>query len=79
MSTETTTEPEVKPDLGEAPPCWPPVAHLIRKEDEPAREGTIAICGAKLMGIDLGRLHQARAGTPVCKKCLDILAKELGL
>lgn len=68
MQTETITEPEVKPDLGDVPPTWPPVQHIIRNEDKPAREGTIALCGAKLMGIDLGRLRDAQG--KVCGKCL---------
>ena len=39
------TTPETKPELGSPPDQWPPLAHLIRKEDEPAREGTVALCG----------------------------------
>ena len=75
MSTETITDPEVV--LDGAPPCWPPVAHLIRKEDEPAREGTVAFCGAKLMGIDLGRLRTHNG--KVCEQCVAAARRELGL
>ena len=62
MSTET------EPVLADAPPCWPPVAHIIHKKDQPAKEGTIALCGAKLMGLDLGRLNDAGN---VCPKCVE--------
>lgn len=60
--------------LDEAPPSWPPLAHLIRNEDKPVKEGTIALCGAKLMGIELGRLSQASG--KVCEKCEAIFLKE---
>ena len=59
----------------EAPPSWPPLAHIIRNEDKPAKEGTIAICGAKLMGVDLGNLN--RATGKVCEKCVEIVRREL--
>lgn len=72
MSTELETEPQ----LADAPPCWPPVAHMIRKEDEPAKEGTIALCGERLMGINLGRLTPSSA---VCKKCVEVARREMGL
>ena len=71
MSTQLDTEPV----LSDAPPCWPPLAHLIREEDQPVKPGTIALCGAKLMGIDLGGVSQAR----VCAKCVEIFKRELGL
>lgn len=69
MSTKTTTEPV----LDEAPACWPPVAHLIRKEDRPCKPGTIALCGAKMMGHDLDSADVRRA----CPKCLDAAAREM--
>lgn len=52
---------------------WPPVSHIIRKEDEPAREGTIALCGTKLMGIDLsGDVRKA-----TCKECLRAMSDQM--
>lgn len=60
---------ETEPDLAEAPPCWPPVAHIIHPKDEPAKEGTLALCGAKLMGLDLGRIRTHRGD--VCAKCVE--------
>lgn len=71
MTTQTITEPM----LDEAPPSWPPLAHLIRKEDEPVKEGTIALCGVKLMGIELGRLSQASG--KICEKCEAIFWQSL--
>ena len=71
MSTETLVEPK----LGDAPPCWPPVAHIVRKENRPVKEGTLAVCGAKLMGIDLKGTDVGK----VCEKCVEIVKKELGL
>lgn len=62
------TAEAVAPLLGDAPPAWPPVQHIIHEADRPPREGTIALCGAKLMGIDLGRLRDARG--EVCAKCV---------
>lgn len=73
MTTETLT----KPKLGDPCDQWPPVQHIIRKEDQPAREGTIALCGAKLMGIDLGSLRDARG--KVCGKCVEAFRREAGL
>lgn len=75
MTKQTITEVEVEPMTDEAPPSWPPLAHIIRKKDRPIKEGTIAICGAKLMGIDLGRLNEVSG--KVCEKCEAILLKEL--
>jgi hypothetical protein len=72
----TATEPEVEPKLDDAPPCWPPVSHIIRNEDKPAKPGTIALCGAKLMGIDLGRLKDANS--TLCPKCVEALKRYLG-
>ena len=50
---------------------WPPQAHLIRPEDRPAKEGTRALCGAKLMGIDLEHAKD------VCMECRKIAEQEL--
>lgn len=66
MATETITEPV----LADAPPCWPPVQHIIRNEDKPAKPGTIALCGAKLMGIDIGPLRTATG--KVCEECAKV-------
>lgn len=61
MSAET----QVQPQLGSPPSQWPPLAHIVRK-GEPVREGTVALCGARLMGLDLGHLDSA---TNRCEKC----------
>lgn len=64
------TDTLTKPKLSDAPPaCWPPVAHIVRKEDLPPREGSVALCGAKLMGIDLG----GNVFKATCKQCLAAL------
>lgn len=73
MTKTTITEPEVEPMTDEAPPSWPPLAHLIRNEDKPVKEGTIALCGAKLMGIDLGQNVSGK----VCEKCVEVFQREL--
>ena len=65
--TDTTTKPDLSKD---APTQWPPKAHVIRREDHPPKEGTIALCGAKLMGIDLDNVSVNK----ICEKCLEILA-----
>jgi hypothetical protein len=53
---------------------WPPKAHIVRRKDLPAKEGTIALCGTKLMGMDLkGDVQKAS-----CEKCLKIMREELG-
>lgn len=70
----TTTEPVVEPLTGNAPPCWPPVQHIVRNEDKPVREGTLALCGEKLMGLDLGALRTASG--EVCAKCLEAFRRE---
>lgn len=73
--TTTITEPETKPKLdGDAPPCWPPVQHLVRKENLPVKEGDLTLCGAKLMGLNLGKLTEAKG--KVCAKCLAIFERE---
>jgi len=72
MIKETLTEPVIEPMMDEVPSYWPPLAHIIRNEDKPAK---IAICGTKLMGIDLGRLNNVSG--KVCDKCVEALRKEL--
>lgn len=62
----TTMQTKTKPALDDALACWPPKAHIIHKRDQPAKKGTIALCGAKLMGIDLPD------DTPPCDKCLKV-------
>lgn len=69
MSAQTVTETASV----EAPPCWPPLAHMTRKSDGPVREGILALCGAKLMGIDLG---DPRGGRSVCFKCYGVFCAE---
>ncbi len=72
--TSTATEPVTLPLTSDAPPCWPPVQHIVRNEDKPVREGTLALCGEKLMGLDLGSL---RTGTgEVCAKCVEVFRRE---
>jgi hypothetical protein len=67
--TQTETEPVTADPLD----CWPPKAHIVRREDLPAKEGTIALCGAKLMGMDLqGNVLKAQ-----CDKCQEIMRREL--
>jgi len=63
MSTETIIETE--PVLDGPPSQWPPIAHIFPK-DEVLKKGSIAMCGAKLMGIDLGHLNSPGE---VCEKC----------
>lgn len=69
--TCTETAPKLADDVGTH---WPPVQHLIHKKDRPVKEGTIALCGTKLMGLDLGPMIEAKG--PVCVKCLKFF-KEL--
>ena len=67
----TTTEQDTEPTTGVVG-HWPPVAHIIRNEDKPAKEGTKALCGEKLMGIDLeGDVRKA-----TCQKCVEVFLKE---
>lgn len=67
MGAETQTKLDTS--IGQ----WPPVAHIIRKEDEPAKEGTIALCGERLMGIDL----QGDVRKATCQKCREVMLKEM--
>jgi hypothetical protein len=67
-----TTDTVTKPTTDDTLTCWPPKAHIVRREDLPAKEGTIALCGAKLMGMDLkGDVTKA-----TCEKCLKIMRKD---
>lgn len=58
---DTETMNEVVPDV------WPPVAHITRK---PVREDGEALCGAKLMGMELPNASK------VCPKCVEIFRAE---
>jgi hypothetical protein len=66
-----STSIETKPQLGSPSDHWPPMAHIERKSDGPLREGKLALCGAKLMGIPLDDAHK------VCEECIEIARKEL--
>ncbi len=69
----TATITETKPDTTtEGPDCWPPLAHIVRK-DQTVKPGVRAICGAKLQGINLGPLD---ACAKTCKKCIEIATRE---
>lgn len=72
----TDTATDTKPALDDGTLThWPPKAHIVRKEDLPAKEGTIALCGERLMGIDLpGDVLRAS-----CEKCVEIARRELDL
>lgn len=69
--TTTSTEPKLSDD---SLTQWPPKAHIVRKKDMPVTEGTLAICGEKLMGIHLGRLT---ADMKACAQCTEIAKREL--
>ena len=69
--TITITKPKTTDDTLSQ---WPPKAHLIRRKDMPATEGTIALCGAKLMGMDLD--GDVLKGS--CKECIAVAKSELG-
>ena len=45
---------------------WPPLAHLADKLKGTVTEGDYALCGAKLMGINLPDAAK------VCQKCIKI-------
>jgi hypothetical protein len=70
-----TTETIVEPQLADAPPCWPPKAHIRDKRKGPLKDGALALCGAKLMGLDL----EGTSVNNVCKECVEIARRELGL
>jgi len=65
MSTKTITKPTTEGPLAE----WPPLAHLTA--DLPLRKGSIAFCGAKLMGIDLPDASK------ICTKCIKIARQRI--
>ena len=69
MSTLPVTD--VEPST-EAPDCWPPLAHLIEKDQFPVKPGTVALCGARLMGIDL-----RNTDCKVCARCVEIARRSL--
>ncbi len=62
MKTATNTVTDLSTEV---PDVWPPLAHLILKR--PVKPGDRAICGAKLMGIDLDNTQ-----CKVCPKCVEI-------
>lgn len=65
MSTEVITEVEEQ-----TLDCWPPVIHIVDKpKNEPVVAGDIAICGAKLMGIEF----EPGTVTITCEKCKEIM------
>lgn len=69
MSTETKTEEQTarKGTLDQ----WPPKAHFVRREDLPVREGSYALCGKKLMGLELdGSVKKA-----TCARCTQIMER----
>lgn len=64
VQTDTDVEP-----TSEAPDCWPPLAHLVPPGIPlPVKPGTKALCGARLMGIDL----RDAADCKVCERCLAV-------
>jgi hypothetical protein len=65
---QTQTEEQVRVSS-----CWPPVTHIHDKRDGTLKEGKLALCGAKLMGIALP------LGSATCKKCQEIYLREVGL
>ena len=71
MNTETKTDtPAPKTQAGGgAPPCWPPLAHIVNYLGDVA-PGSRALCGAKLMGISLGPMDSAQPKR--CQKCIEI-------
>jgi hypothetical protein len=66
-----STSIETKPQLGSPSDHWPPLAHIERKSAGPLREGKLALCGAKLMGIPIDSAHK------VCEQCIKIARQEL--
>jgi len=73
MTAFVQTETFVQPEVVDAPTQWPPIAHIRDKRDGALKEGSMALCGAKLMGIELDGM----AVNQVCKKCIEIARKEL--
>jgi hypothetical protein len=70
LNMSTTLEPDTKLDDGTMNQ-WPPLAHIARKRPGTVREGDIALCGAKLMGLNLNDAHK------VCEECIKIARQEL--
>ena len=64
MSTDHDTETDATTGTGDV---WPPLAH-IHKGPRPPKAGDRALCGAKLMGIDLDGCECSK----VCAKCVEI-------
>ncbi len=63
MSTVLDTETRDVTDTGNV---WPPLAHIFDHSKGEVKEGDLALCGAKLMGLHLPD------ATEVCKKCIRI-------
>lgn len=72
------SEVQVETLLGEAPPCWPPVAHIFDRGpgDRAPKKGDKALCGAELMGVDL---QGAAVDAKTCAECVEIARKRIGL
>lgn len=62
MKTQIDTETETSTGT-----VWPPMAHLFRGKG-PCKEGDYALCGKKLMGIDLNGTYCPK----ICPKCEEI-------
>lgn len=63
------TDTKTKPSTGDTIGQWPPQAHIFKSHGVTAskpKEGDVALCGAKLMGLDLP------TATKVCEECLKI-------
>ena len=64
--SKTATKPETTSDTLSQ---WPPQAHIAEvKNGEVVKEGDVALCGVKLMGLDLKNIAQKA----VCKECMAI-------
>jgi hypothetical protein len=61
--SKTTTKPETDDTTLSS---WPPKAHIFDDRAGELKEGQLALCGAKLMGMDL------KSAQVVCKKCLQV-------
>lgn len=66
---ETTTIAPPSPSTAPAEPmaAWPPLAHIL-PHSRPVTPGEKALCGARMMGIDLGFGNVPN----VCKRCIEL-------
>jgi hypothetical protein len=62
------TKPKTSDGTGN---CWPPLAHIFDQSKGAVKEGDTALCGAKLMGIDLPD------ATKLCKNCIEIAKQRM--